>query len=158
MYLQNNPVLGDNRHKATEQFRRLQGQAIRSKLWSSVTGKRRQLQNLYEVEKTIGVRTRTHAGLQLVPIDQIQGSEGRCEDFDTEFRPLRGHTLERWVGVAVAHSNDVALPAVDLVQLNDTYFVRDGHHRISVAKLNGQLEIEANVTVWRAKGANGQNN
>jgi hypothetical protein len=149
MYVQNQPYFGDTRRIASEQFRRLQGQALRGKLWSTVTGKRRELKNLYDVEKAVEVRTRTHAGLQLVPINRIQGSEGRCEDFDADFRPLRGHTKDRWVGVAMAHSSEVALPAVELVQIGDMFFVRDGHHRISVAKLFGQLEIEAEVTVWQ---------
>jgi len=158
MYIQNNPVFGDPRRQAAEQFRRLQGQAVRGKFWASVVGRRRQLQNLYEVEKSIGVRARTHAGLQLVPISQIQGSEGRCNDFDADFRPLSGHTLDRWVGVAVARSHDVSLPAVELVQIDETYFVRDGHHRISVAKQFGQLEIEAEVTVWHGTTANDSHN
>jgi hypothetical protein len=117
-----------------------------------VTGKRRQLLNLDEVQKATQVRSRTHAGLQQVPIAKIQGSEGRCEDFDANFRPLRDHSKERWVGVAVARNSDVTLPAVQLVQINDTYFVRDGHHRISVARLLGQLDIEAEVTVWHGSG------
>ena len=99
------------------------------------------------------IRVRTHAGLQLVPISRIQGSEGRCDDFDADFRPLRNHTKDRWVGIAMAHSNEEALPAVELVQIGDTFFVRDGHHRISVAKLFGQLEIEAEVTVWQGPAA-----
>jgi hypothetical protein len=41
------------------------------------------------------------------------------------------------------------LPPVDLIELGDVYFVNDGHHRISVAKMLGQREIEAQVTVWR---------
>jgi hypothetical protein len=94
------------------------------------------------------MQTRSHAGLQLVPIAKIRGSEGRCDDFDADFRPLKSHNRDRWVSVALARSHDVALPPAELVQVNDAYFVRDGHHRISVAKLAGQLEIEAEVTVW----------
>jgi alkylhydroperoxidase family enzyme len=51
--------------------------------------------------------------------------------------------------IAIARSRDVPLPAVELVQIGDCYFVRDDHHRISVAKLSGQVEIEAEVTVWQ---------
>jgi len=42
----------------------------------------------------------------------------------------------------------VTLPLVDLVQVGDVYFVRDGHHRISVARAFGQESIDAQVTVW----------
>jgi hypothetical protein len=42
---------------------------------------------------------------------------------------------------------DIGLPAIDLLQVGDTYFVRDGHHRISVARALGADYIDANVTV-----------
>jgi hypothetical protein len=45
------------------------------------------------------------------------------------------------------------LPPVSLVQVGDEYFVRDGHHRISVAKAFGQETIEARVAVWEVEGA-----
>jgi hypothetical protein len=48
----------------------------------------------------------------------------------------------------MARSEDRALPPVNLVQINNLYFVRDGHHRISVARMMGQVEIEAEVTIW----------
>jgi hypothetical protein len=112
-------------------------------------GRRRGLLSLQAVQKHLQIQTRSHAGLQLVPIAQIGGSESRGGDFDADFRPLQEHTQERWVRVAVARSQDVALPAVELVQVNEIYFVRDGHHRISVAKMLGQQGIEAVVTVWR---------
>jgi hypothetical protein len=41
------------------------------------------------------------------------------------------------------------LPPVELIQVGSVYFVRDGHHRISVARAMGQQEIEAVVTVWQ---------
>jgi hypothetical protein len=39
------------------------------------------------------------------------------------------------------------LPPVELIQVGDSYFVRDGHHRISVARAFGQTAIDAQVTV-----------
>jgi hypothetical protein len=38
------------------------------------------------------------------------------------------------------------MPLVDLVRIGEIYFVRDGHHRISVARALGLDEIDANVT------------
>jgi hypothetical protein len=55
--------------------------------------------------------------------------------------------------VAEAMYMGVPLPPVHLIQVGDVYFVRDGHHRISVAKALGQTQIEANVTVWNVAGA-----
>jgi hypothetical protein len=35
-----------------------------------------------------------------------------------------------------------------LIQVGDDYFVRDGHHRISVARAFGREQIDAEVIVW----------
>ncbi len=75
--------------------------------------------------------------------------EGRCDDFDVGFHPLKEHTEERWVSVARAQLRGLGLPPVELIQVGDAYFVCDGHHRISVAAALGQQEIDAVVTVWQ---------
>jgi hypothetical protein len=98
------------------------------------------------------VHSRRHAGLQTVPIGRIRGSEGRCNDFDRDFNPLQRHTEGRWRSVARARWEGKSLPPVELVQVGDVYFVRDGHHRISVARASGQQDIEAEVKVWRVTG------
>lgn len=132
-----------------EEFRRLRGKAIRHRLFSRISGQPSQLLNLGEAQKAVEITARAHGGLKLVPIAKIRGSLNRCNDFDAEFRPLHEYIQERWITIAVAHSQDESLPPVELVELDDTYFVTDGHHRISVAKMMGQREIEAEVTVWR---------
>lgn len=93
-------------------------------------------------------------GVQSVSISQIQGSvnAGRSYDFDTEFRPLRAHNKERWLGLAAACAQGMKMPPVVLVKIGDIYFVQDGHHRISVAKAIGQTEVEAVVTEWQVAG------
>jgi len=88
---------------------------------------------------------RRMVGTVVVPLDKIVGSEGRSDDFDRAFNPLKKHNRERWIGVAAARWTGVVLPAVELVQVGDEYYVRDGHHRISVAKVMGQLEIDARI-------------
>lgn len=91
--------------------------------------------------------------MRLVSLSAIRGSEGRSTDFDADFNPLQEHTRERWISVASAMQTGVALPPVKLVQVGAVYYVRDGHHRISVAKQRGQTEIEAEVSVWRVAEA-----
>jgi hypothetical protein len=107
---------------------------------------------LASVEAACRLDTSCDAGLQTVAIAQILGSEGRSTDFDRDFYPLHDHNRERWLGIARARQEGKALPVVSLVQIGDVYFVRDGHHRISVARALGQEEIEARVTVWQATG------
>ena len=107
------------------------------------------LLNLTEAETNQPIKNRYSAGVQLVAIDQIQGSQGRCRDFDRAFYPLQPHSESRWLQVATARALGIALPLVELVQVGNIYFVRDGHHRISVARALGQTEIEAEVRVWQ---------
>jgi hypothetical protein len=93
--------------------------------------------------------TRQHAaGIKTVPIRQIQASAGRTRDFDRQFNPLSSRSKDRWISIATARQRGVKLPPVELIQIGDIYAVRDGHHRISVARFNGADFIEAQVTVW----------
>lgn len=87
------------------------------------------------------------AGLQQVAIRHIDGSEseGRCADFDGRFRPLNPKLEARWLSVAMAWHRGIELPPVSLIQVGNRYFVRDGHHRISVAAAVGQEFIPAFV-------------
>ena len=87
-------------------------------------------------------------GTQTVPINQIRGSEGRRDDFDDAFRPIQARTSARWQSIARAWLQGAKLPPVSLIRLGDVYYVRDGHHQISVARTLGQREIDAIVTVW----------
>ena len=107
------------------------------------------LLHLTEVETKQSVKNRYSAGIQLVALDQIQGSQGRCRDFDRAFYPRQHHNQSRWLQVATVRALGIALPPVALVQVGNIYFVRDGHHRISVARALGQTEIEAEVRVWQ---------
>jgi hypothetical protein len=92
---------------ASEEFRRLHSQALRRKVWAVLTGQRHNLLSLHETAKQTKVQTRSHAGIQLVSIAKIRGSEGRCDDFDADFRPLKAHSRNRWISAAVARSQDV---------------------------------------------------
>jgi hypothetical protein len=124
----------------------------RGRFWSIGSRESRCLLDLSEIEETCRVEARSYAGLHTVPIEQIRGSEGRSTDFDRDFHPLQDHSRGRWLRVAAAREQDKALPPVVLIQVGEVYFVRDGHHRISVARARGQLDIEAEVTLWHVSG------
>jgi len=87
-------------------------------------------------------------GLQIVPLASILGSEGRSHDFDRHFAPLHEHIRERWVGLATLRSAGQPLPPVELVQVGQSYYVIDGHHRISIARAFDDETIDAHVTRW----------
>jgi hypothetical protein len=121
-------------------------------VWAKLRGQSRRLLDLNTVAATSTVGDRRAAGMQTVAIGQVRGSEGRCEDFDISFHPLKEHAEDRWVSVARAYMRGVGLPPIELIQLGEVYFVRDGHHRISVAAALGQQEVDAVVTVWQVTG------
>lgn len=98
-----------------------------------------------EVRKQYAVRGQHELGVRIVPIDQIIGSMGRCGGFDRAFYPRQTDTSDRWMSIARASYKQVPLPLVELYKVGDSYFVQDGHHRISVARANGQDFIDAHV-------------
>ncbi|MGD8791103.1 MAG: hypothetical protein PVF47_01015 [Anaerolineae bacterium] len=126
--------------------------ARRGQFWSRLTGRSRALYALKDVKAACTLKAEYDGGTRSVPIRQIRGSEGRSRYFDCDFNPLYDEARGRWLNIARARQQGKNLPPVVLVQVGDIYFVRDGHHRISVARALGQLYIEARVTVWQVIG------
>jgi hypothetical protein len=99
-----------------------------------------------EVVAALGQRGEHSLGLQVVELDTIVGSVDRTRDFDRNFRPTSAHARERWERIATAVRRGEAMPPVELYRIGQLHFVRDGHHRVSVARAMHQSTIEAYVT------------
>jgi hypothetical protein len=99
-----------------------------------------------EVIEALGFVSERRLGLQVVPLDAIVGTVDRGRDFDRRFRPTSGRVRSRWEHIATAMRRGEAMPPVDLAKIGELYFVRDGHHRVSVARALGWSEIDAYVT------------
>ena len=123
------------------------------RLWAGGRKKSPQLYSLYAITGKRPLLLRQMSGLQMVRLSDIQDSEEKSDEFDHAFRPLRERNRARWVSVALARALGQSLPPVDLIRVGDIYFVRDGHHRVSVARAYGQKEIEANVLVLQGARA-----
>jgi hypothetical protein len=137
-----------NAQVVTQLYDRVHTRGQLAHLWATLTRRSRALTPLASVEVNHNIRARHAIGVQPVPIAKIGGTEGRSGGFDCAFYPLQTHTANRWKSVATAWLEGVTLPPVLLIQVGDSYFVRDGHHRISVLKTFGQEFIEANVVWW----------
>ncbi len=87
----------------------------------------------------------SYGGVRPILIQQIVGSVDRYRDFDHYFLPRVDHTLERWIGIRQAGLEGVELPAIQVYKVGDIYFVKDGHHRVSVARNAGQKYIDAEI-------------
>jgi hypothetical protein len=99
-----------------------------------------------EVVDALGRVGQVDRGLQVVPLDAIVGTVDRAADFDRGFRPTTTRLRSRWERIAAAQRRGEPLPPVSLYQVGELYFVRDGHHRVSVAKSLGRMDIDAYVT------------
>ncbi len=99
-----------------------------------------------EVVEALGRTGQVDRGLQVVALDDIVGTVDRAADFDRGFRPTSQRLRSRWERIAAAQRRGEAMPPVSLYKVGDLYFVRDGHHRVSVAKSQGRDDIDAYVT------------
>jgi hypothetical protein len=99
-----------------------------------------------EVVAALGQRGERSLGLQTVDLETIVGSVDRTRDYDRSFRPTSARARQRWERIAIAVRRGEAMPPVDLYRIGDLHFVRDGHHRVSIARAMHQPTIEAYVT------------
>ncbi len=136
------------RHTASKQYEKALRAGWFKRLQAVLVGHSRRLLSLADYHGATQVNEQHYAGIRTIPLNQIRGSEGRTLDFDIDFHPIREHTEQRWIGIFAACLRGVRMPPVELIQVGDVYFVRDGHHRVSVARAMRQAEIEAEVTVW----------
>jgi hypothetical protein len=135
----------DSKHLAQDDFERAYRKGFWRKLSSWFTGKRNELLPFDAVRERIPIRGQHYIGLRQVPVEQIVGSLGRYRDFDRAFLPRQDRTRSRWVSIDSAHYEDTILPPVDLFKVGEIYFVRDGNHRVSVARERGQVFVDAYV-------------
>ncbi|GHG15536.1 transcriptional regulator [Deinococcus indicus] len=84
-------------------------------------------------------------GLQTIEVDHIIGSVDRYREFDRHYLPKERHLDERWIGVRSAQLQGKELPPIQVYKVGDLYFVKDGNHRVSVARRQGQKYIDAYV-------------
>jgi hypothetical protein len=131
---------------ANQDFERAFQKGFWRKVLRWLTGESNDLLPFDAVKDRLPIQGQHYIGLCQVPIDQIVGSLGRYRDFDRAFVPLQKRTKDRWVSIDKAHYESISLPAVELYKMGDVYFVRDGNHRVSVARERGQLIVDAFVT------------
>ena len=131
---------------AQADFSRARGKAVLSQIQHFLNTDRNKLLSFNDVKDILKPRNEVYRGNQVVPIKLIVGSEGRYHDFNKYFLPKREHMRQRWQRVDEAHIKDIILPPIQLYEVGGVYFVRDGNHRVSVAKAQGVEFIDAEVT------------
>jgi hypothetical protein len=99
-----------------------------------------------EVVEALGRTGERSLGLQNIPLDSIVGSVGRTREFDRSFRPTSSRVRPRWERIANAQRRGKDMPPISVYRVGELHFVRDGHHRVSVARAQGREDIDAYVT------------
>lgn len=131
---------------ALQHFSQARRQALRETLSSRLTGRDPHLLPFEAIRAQLKQKNPLYQGIQQVPLSQIAGSVGRYGEFTRHFLPLHNSFRDRWVRVeALAHSRE-GWPPVELYRIGDVYFVKDGNHRVAIAR---QLRVDSiEAAVW----------
>ena len=98
-----------------------------------------------EVVEALGRVGERDLGVQSIALESIVGTVDRGKEFDREFRPTSSRARMRFERIAEAQRRGVAMPPIDVYRVGDLHFVRDGHHRVAVARAQGRDTIDARV-------------
>ena len=98
-----------------------------------------------EVVEALGRVAERDLGIVTIAIDSIVGTVDRGKEFDRAFRPMSARVRARFEQIADAQRRGTSLPPIDVYRVGELHFVRDGHHRVAVARAQGRAEIDARV-------------
>jgi hypothetical protein len=136
-------------HQFSQTIRQDFENALRKGFWRGViswlTGSSNELLPFETVQKVLSLSGQHSVGVRQIPIKNIIGSVGRYHDFDRAFLPRRSEIASRWMNIDLAHLTDVELPPIEVYKIGEAYFVKDGNHRVSVARDRGQAFIDADI-------------
>ena len=131
--------------QARADFQRARFKAFMNRVWGALSGQPSTLLSYDEIKEKLHIGGPIYRGMKTVGVDQIAGSLNSYHEFDRVFLPASDKLAERWQRVSSAFYEEISLPPVVLYKVGQVYFVVDGHHRVAVAREQGQLYIEAEV-------------
>ncbi|MCX8062243.1 MAG: universal stress protein [Anaerolineales bacterium] len=131
---------------AINEFHRARNLAQLRELLARLRGESTELLDFDEVRKRLKTQGMIEKGLRQIPLNAIVGSVGRYHDFTRDFLPKRDHIKDRWARVRLAFTGMAGVPPIEVYQIGEAYFVKDGNHRVSVARQLGATHIQGYVT------------
>ena len=144
-------MLDDIAARVQADFARARSRAFLNDIFGFLSGRPKRLLSYDQVKEKLRIGGPIYRGVRTVEIARIVGSVNRYADFDRAFLPTHNRIANRWQNIDRAFYEDVGLPPVVLYKVGDVYFVVDGHHRVSVARQQGQEFIEAEVRECHVK-------
>ncbi|RPI27158.1 MAG: universal stress protein [Chloroflexota bacterium] len=137
--------------QALEDFHRARQRAVLKEIAARLTGAKIDLLSFEDVRQNLKAKSASEQGLREIPLDAIVGSVNRYTDFTRDFLPRSSVDQGRWARVEMAINSMVGTPPIDVYQIGEVYFVKDGNHRVSVARQIGASHIQAYVTQVRTR-------
>lgn len=134
--------------RSESEFSRAKMKGFFETIMGLITGHDMHLLSFDEVVDKLRLRQSNYLGLQDIPVDHITGSTGRYEDFTRRFLPRASgqRDKERWRNIYTLAVTGKGFPPIDVYKIDQVYFVKDGNHRVSVARGLGWPTIQAHVT------------
>lgn len=138
-------------YSAVNDFRKARNRAILKEIIARFTGESTELLSYEDVRQKLKGRGSADQGLKEIPLNAIIGSAGRYSDFTRDFLPRLDANKDRWARVKVAQTGSIGLPPIEVYQIGEAYFVKDGNHRVSVARQLSATHIQAYVNKVRTR-------
>ncbi|MCY3781253.1 MAG: hypothetical protein OXG78_13150 [Chloroflexi bacterium] len=126
-------------------FQSIQNKVFWQEMLNHLIGRHNELLNFDEIRSRLHLHEELYRGVADVPLDHIVGSVGRYKDFTAEFLPKKANMKDRWSRVYALANSMEGPPPIELYKVGDAYFVRDGNHRVSVARELDAKSILAHV-------------
>jgi len=146
-------MLKGDYHKALNDYKKARRGAAVQEMLARLRGNLEdtELHSYDDVRKKLQAIEKSAEHLEEIPLASIVGSVGRYHDFTREFLPKASINENRWARVMASSQGLSGLPAIEVYRIGEVYFVRDGNHRVSVARQMGSTSIQAYVTEVETK-------
>ncbi len=132
-------------HEGRNKFQAIQNKVFWQEVLNHLIGRHNELLNFDEIRSRLHLHEEHYEGVRDVPLENIVGSVGRYKDFTRSFLPKNSKLRERWSRVYALANSLEGPPPIELYKVGDAYFVRDGNHRVSVARQLDAKTIQAHV-------------
>ncbi len=132
-------------HEGRSKFQAIHNKVFWQEVLNHLFRRHNELMNFDEIRSRLHLHEEHYEGVRDVPLDNIVGSVGRYKDFTATFLPKNSKLRDRWSRVYALANSLEGPPPIELYKVGDAYFVRDGNHRVSVARQLRAKTIQAHV-------------
>lgn len=137
---------GEISASALADFNEARRKASFESILSRFSGRSPDLLSYDDVRRKLHAVESPHQVLREIPLESIIGSLGRYNDFTRSFLPKLESSGQRWALVKSVSDGQAGHQPIEVYQIGEAYFVKDGNHRVSVARQSGAETIQAYVT------------